>query len=558
MHSYPIQLFDPDFQPSSQFSLLREEEMPFRYVVKLHRATRLYYDLRFELFGRLLSFAINDLENCWSTAITPIFRVNDHDLKYMLGERCIPRGQHGAGPSLVWDHGIYGLLNGTQNDVYHRFLNGYIELDLRGVRLCGRFRIYGHGMNWNLERISGDPAPVSTLSVLTGRTLDEIESGIVNRKTASRIWLEWDHFYTEQSLEPEVVVQEKKVSDHNFAANTLGITNGMLLQHVLPLVPNCRIRLYSPKPELQQSWLNRLLRYANIVQPYEHHSAAADLSGHPDSCDIARKIVVNQTTKPVGHLRYGVGPSVWTAQLAEKLKDPFLFADNTQEKLAPLGVEHLLDVLPEDRERLRNLGFETIGDVAETSKEKLRGQFGDLAHRIVNAALGKTSDQVASLYPPNAVSHYICFEAPINDELTLRNAAGELSKRLATKIIGKQVGLFVVTAQSEDGSVQTIRRPCNRPVNAVDRIQANISYLVAEVQKRCPDIVQLTVRLDRLEAHKSSQQHLFTAVSRTDSETTLASLKTALGSSSVILASEIKTPRRVQVLRAWRNATGWN
>lgn len=235
----PLQLLEPDFQPATQGCLWPENTGPLRFVAKLHRATKLHYDLRFELYGRLLSFSISDVDNCWSSS-APMVRVDDHDPEYLLGERCIPKGSYGAGPMLVWDHGIYRSQLGTEEDVYRQLLNGSLEVDVQGIRLQGRFRIDGRGKHWRIHRLSGDTTSNSQHSVLTGRTLDEIESGLTTKNNANRLWLEWESYYTEQTADPEIVIHEKKVVDHNFAAKARGISNGMPLHHVLPLIEKCQ------------------------------------------------------------------------------------------------------------------------------------------------------------------------------------------------------------------------------------------------------------------------------------------------------------------------------
>lgn len=553
----PVQLLEADFKPISQACLSPENTRPLRFVVKLHHDSHLHYDLRFELYGRLLSFAVNDLKYCWTTS-APITRVGDHDPRYIFGERCIPPDQYGAGPMFVWDHGIYRSRLGTEEDVYRQLLNGHLEIDLQGIRLNGRFRIEGQGKNWRIQRLSGTLAPDSNHSVLTGRTLGEIKSGLAFKKSATRLWLEWEGFHTTQNAEPEIVIHEKKVVDLNFAAKTYKISNGMPLQHVLPLIPNCQVTSLAPNPERQKAWLDRLLQYSDTIQPFDCRSAAIDLTGHPDPADVVSKIIAKLTKGDFGYLHYGVGPSLWIAQLASQLKDPFGFAFDPAGRLTTLNVEHLLAIPEQDREHLKRLGFETIGEIAATSPERLHLQFGESAHHITAAAQVKTCDQIAALYPPRATVETLRFAAPVNDSLTLEKAAENLAYRLAGKIRGQQAGLAILTAEREDCTEHTLQRPYYRPLHTSDRIQASLAYLVAELQKTCPDIVRLTAQLDRLEPHKSSQQDLFVAASRTDSQAALESLKNVLGNKSIVLASEIEAPRREQVLKVWRNATGWN
>ncbi len=553
----PIQLLEPDFQLITQRCLWPESARPLRFVVKLHRSTRLHYDLRFELYGRLLSFVVEDLGRSWP-ATTSIFRVGDHDPEYMLGERCIPPGSYGAGPMLIWDHGIYRSSLGSEEDIYRQLLNGCLEIYLQGIRLHGRFKIAGHGKNWRMQRLSGTDAPHSHHSVLTGRTLSEIESGFAPPKTASRLWLEWEGFHTTQTAEPEIAVHKKAVVDINFAAKTSGISKGMPLQHVLPLVPSCRVKPFAANPHGQKAWLNHLLQYSDTIQPFDCHSAAIDLAAHPNPADIAGKIVTKLTQTDFGYLHYGTGPSLWIARLANQLKDPFGFLFDPAAKLASLGVENLLAIPQQHREHLQRLGFETIGEIAAISPVRLHQQFGEYAHSIISAAQGKTCDQIAPLYPPCATVETLRFDAPVNQSHTLEKAVSVIAHRLAGKIIGQQAGLAILTIECEDGTEHTLKRPYNRPLHSPSRIQSSLAFLASELQKGCPGIIRLTTQLDQLEPRRSSQQDLFAAACRTDSQAALESLKDSLGSKSILLASEIEAPRREQVLKAWRNATGWS
>jgi len=552
-----VQLLEPNFQPGTQGCLWPESTRALRFVVKLHRATQLHYDLRFELYGRLLSFVVNDLNHCWSTTAS-IVRIDDHDLKHILGEHRTLPGKHSTGPMLVWDHGIYRSDLGTEKDIYRQLQKGCLEIDLQGIRLNGRFRIRGCGRSWCIQRLSGIPPSRFSHSVLTGCALDESESGITSMKSAKRLWMEWENFYAQQTAEPEIIVYEKKVIDINFGAKTRGISVSMSLQHALPLVPHSRITPFAPAPNKQKAWLDRLLPFSDTIQPFDYHSAVLDLAGHPDPGDIAGKIVTNVTEAGFGHLCYGTGPSLWIARLATQLKDPYGFSIDPAGKLAPLNVEHLLAVPEHDRERLLRLGFETIGEIAATSIEQLYRQFGESAHTIVTAAQGKTCDQVASLYPARAAVETLRFAAPVNDSLTLEDAAKTLTHRLIGRIKGQQAGLAILTVEREDGTEHTLQRSYNRALHTPDRIQASLDYLSGELQKSCSDIVRLTARLDRLEPLKSSQQDLFVATTYTEKSAALASIQASFGQKSVVLASEIVASRREQVLKAWRNATGWN
>lgn len=549
------QLLDAEFQTFAQPSLWHDEA-PLRYVVKLHRATRLHYDFRLELYGRLFSLAVGDVLDCWVKRVHAV-RVGDHDPRYLLNERRIPPNHAGAGPALVWDYGLYRTAAGSQADVYRQLQQGCLEIEVSGVRLDGRIRLTGRGRNWRLERLSGH-VPYGDRCVLTGRTLEEIDSLSTLHRQAFRLWLEWEHYYTRSTVKPEVVVSGGKVVDLNFAAKVKGVSVGMRLQHVLPLVPGCQVRDLENDSAKQRAWLDLVNRYTDVIQPVEPHSAVADLSDHPDAPSIVAKIVAELADHPFGRLRYGVGSSTWLAGLAARQSDPYRYLVEAGKELSPQTVANLLAVAPKDRERLDALGLHTIGDVARAPSSALRAQFGDAAHHIALAAQGKSTDTIAALYPPGRVSESIVFESPTNDALRLQEAVEELAERLANRLSGRQAGSAFVIAELEDGSRKTISRSYKRGVYSQDQVKTSLNYLAGQLQRECPDIVRVTTQLDQLEPLKSSQQDMFLASNRPTAEVVLETLQNSMGKDSVLLAGQMKSERRVRVLSAWRNATGWN
>lgn len=540
------QLLEPGFE-------LRGPGCPLRYVVRMSDDLLTRFELRFELGGRLFSLDTPPTWGQWSDVLD-VARVGDHALGGLLREGLDPE----SGPTSVWDFGQYRSDAGTSEDVYRQLQRGFLEVELQGVRLNGRFRIAGGGERWRVQRLSGPAVSSVSRSVLSGRDLAEIRRPLSTRRRQFRIWLEWEQYYADPLPTPQVVVEDGLVVDLNFSARARGVAVGMRLQHVLPLVPQCEVKELPVDPKRQAEWLDRLVPYSDYIQPFSPHSAAVDLSAHPDPADIAARIVAKLFARPLGHLRYGTGPSVWVAQLAARQQNPYGYARDVAAALAHQHVDNLLVASLEQREKLRELGVETIGAVASMNPVWLRAQFGEGAHTLVTAAQGKTRDQVDALYPPQATAQSVGFDAPVNDSLVLHGAVDQLARQLATKIVGRQAGLVVLTAEQEDGHEQTLSRAYNRPVHTADRIQASLAYLAGELQKQCPDIVRLTARLDQLEPLKTSQQELYVAAVRTDTQAALASVRSSLGGQSIVLASQIEAPRREQVLRAWRHATGWN
>lgn len=160
------------------------------FVVQKHDARNLHYDLRLEIDGVLVSWAVPKGLSLNPSEKRLAIMTEDHPLEYATFEGVIPEGQYGAGPVMVWDTGTYKNIKekaGKLVPMDECLKNGQIELFLEGSKLQGGFALvktrYGTDKDqWLLikmkdEFASGRKNPINNQkkSVLTGRTMHQIK-----------------------------------------------------------------------------------------------------------------------------------------------------------------------------------------------------------------------------------------------------------------------------------------------------------------------------------------------------------------------------------------------
>jgi bifunctional non-homologous end joining protein LigD len=168
-------------EPTGGLSL-PEDGRP-RFVVQRHRASRLHYDLRFEVDGVLVSWAVPKGPTLDPSIRRAAFHVEDHPLEYFDFEGVIPAGEYGGGDVIVWDAGTWEPYK--TGDARRELAKGELHAELFGEKLRGRFVIVRTDADkdeWLLLHkrdefaVSGWDAEDHPTSVLSGRTNDEVKA----------------------------------------------------------------------------------------------------------------------------------------------------------------------------------------------------------------------------------------------------------------------------------------------------------------------------------------------------------------------------------------------
>jgi DNA ligase D-like protein (predicted 3'-phosphoesterase) len=146
------------------------------FVVQLHDATTLHYDLRIEIGGVLRSWAVPKGPSLDPRVRRLAVPVEDHELA--AGEfEGVHEGQaRGSGAVIIWDEGPAEILRDEP---------GHLSFELRGQKLSGGFALTRTGgRRWILVKVRDDGArPGSDItaerpqSVRSGRAWQDLAAG---------------------------------------------------------------------------------------------------------------------------------------------------------------------------------------------------------------------------------------------------------------------------------------------------------------------------------------------------------------------------------------------
>lgn len=120
------------------------------YVIQEHHATKLHWDLGFELDQTLKSWALPNEPPQKIGEKRLAVSVGDHPVEYALFEGDIPKGNTGAGKVRTWDKGAFEILENTAKK---------LVMHIHGSRLQGKYCLVHfepEGKNWLFFKLRFD------------------------------------------------------------------------------------------------------------------------------------------------------------------------------------------------------------------------------------------------------------------------------------------------------------------------------------------------------------------------------------------------------------------
>jgi nucleotidyltransferase/DNA polymerase involved in DNA repair len=400
---------------------------------------------------------------------------------------------------------------------------------------------------------------------------------------------------------PLIVHHEKQVLDLNSVAEASGARVGMALSEAKALLRDgCFVRWEEePYRETQEAWLQLCADFTDTIEPEQQHSAYLDFSQHPEIDSLVWRLQRRIFEELGWKSRTGVGCTKWIAKVAEmvngdgELPCPYLEpCTHPIRFLSGLPTRYLLPVPETDRMRLRFLGYHKIGEVASVPLPALREQFGEEGLLVYQAAHGGVQQCVRAEYPRDSVATRFRFEGAVEDLQVLdegmRLVAGQLSETLRVKDLqGSQLELAF---EGEDGDVWKNIRKFMKPMQSGKAIYGGMKLIsqcgegqhqkafdppqhsIINTSPESPQpsnlkplpllITEIRARMSDLKPAERFQRELSGAHSAVERKSNTLSafqhIRTVFGDHAIEVAGERKEPRRKQLLRFWKDATGWS
>ncbi len=170
------------------------------FVVQKHAATRLHYDFRLAMEGVLRSWAVPKGPSLDPKDKRLAVMVEDHPIDYGDFEGVIPHGNYGAGEVIVWDRGVYKVIDPPDGDAAEAVRDGKLDIEMHGFKMRGAYTLVrthmqnGKQQNWLLIKKRDQFATDEDLtgqhprSILSGLTIEEMrDSSAIGREISAEL-----------------------------------------------------------------------------------------------------------------------------------------------------------------------------------------------------------------------------------------------------------------------------------------------------------------------------------------------------------------------------------
>src|SRR5262245_33383781 len=172
------------------------------FVIQKHRATRLHYDFRIEMEGILRSWAIPKGPSLNPSEKRLAMLTEDHPIDYGDFEGTIPKGNYGAGKVIIWDNGIYEMVDPETPE--KGWQKGKLHFVLKGKKLNGAWVLVRGSRapnEWIFFKVRDEFASQETditeerpESVVSGKLVDEMGEQSRSKQWVTPIERELEQF----------------------------------------------------------------------------------------------------------------------------------------------------------------------------------------------------------------------------------------------------------------------------------------------------------------------------------------------------------------------------
>lgn len=166
--------------PEPAATLRRPRRKGLVFVVQMHDATRLHWDLRLEMEGVLKSWAVTRGPSLDPAERRLAVEVEDHPVDYAGFEGVIPEG-YGKGTVMLWDRGSWSPVG---EDPAADLAAGHLKFDVVAERMTGRWalvrmkpRAGERRTNWLLIKDRDDHARPGSADALVAENQTSVASG---------------------------------------------------------------------------------------------------------------------------------------------------------------------------------------------------------------------------------------------------------------------------------------------------------------------------------------------------------------------------------------------